>query len=152
MHIIQGQLAICDRPYCDFVCWTTCGMHLEIITRDPMVWDKIQPKLDLFYVNVTLPQILCPNAISIVDETSCSSTQQSSEQVEQLYCICRNAEEGLMIGCDNDCPYVMVSSIKLIKAYQVIQAKCRKKIAMNGHLYSESYQTVNLLLLYCKIR
>ena len=34
-----------------------------------------------------------------------SFTQQSSEQVEQLYCICRNVEEGLMIGCDNDCPY-----------------------------------------------
>ena len=67
---IQGQLAICDRPYCDFVCWTTCGMHLE---RDPMVWDEIQPKLDLFYVKVILPQILCPNTTSIVDETSCSS-------------------------------------------------------------------------------
>ena len=103
---IQSQLAICDRPYCDFVCWTTCGMDLERITRDPMVWGKIQPKLDLFYVKVILPQILCPNATSIDDETSCSSTQQSSKQVEQLYCICRNVEEGLMIGCDNnDCPY-----------------------------------------------
>ncbi|KAL5483853.1 hypothetical protein EMCRGX_G020270 [Ephydatia muelleri] len=69
---IQGQLAICDRPYCDFVCWTTCGMHLERITRDPMVWDEIQPKLDLFYMKVILPQILCPNTTSIVDETSSS--------------------------------------------------------------------------------
>ena len=85
--------------------WTTYGMHLERFTRDPIIWDEIQPKLDLFYVKVILLQILCPNATSIVDETSCSSTQQSSEQVEQLYCICCNVEEWLMIGCDNDCPY-----------------------------------------------
>ena len=79
-------------------------MHLERITRDPMVWDEIQPKLDLFYVKVIHPQTLCPNSTSIVDETSCSSTQQSSEQ---LYYICRNVEEGLMIGCvNNDCPYI----------------------------------------------
>ena len=77
-------------------------MHLKRITRDPMMWDEIQPKLNLFYVKL----ILCLNATSIVDDTSCSSTQQSSEQVEQLYCICHNVEEGLMIGFDNnDCPY-----------------------------------------------
>ena len=65
---IQGQLPICDRPYCDFVCCTTCGMHLKRITRDPIMWDEIQPKLDLFYVKL----ILCSNATSIVDDTSCS--------------------------------------------------------------------------------
>ena len=51
MHMItmqiQGQLSICDIPYCDFVCWITCGMHRKRITRDPMMWDEIQPKLDL---------------------------------------------------------------------------------------------------------
>lgn len=26
---VQGQLAICDRDYCDFVCWTSQGMHIE---------------------------------------------------------------------------------------------------------------------------
>ena len=120
---------------------------MACILKDSQVWDEILPKLDLFYVKVILPQILCPNATSIVDETSCSSTQQSSDQVEQLYCICRNVEEGLMIGCDNnDCPYecfhvgcvgldcilqggwycVQIVSIKPIKSYQVIEAKCRK--------------------------
>ena len=62
-------------------------------------------------MKVILPQILCPNtpnATSIVDETSCSATQQSPEPVEELYCICRNVEEGLMIGCDgNNCPCYM---------------------------------------------
>ena len=42
------------------------------------------------------------NATSIVDETSCSSTQQLSGQVEELYC---NVEDELMIGYDDNCPY-----------------------------------------------
>ena len=78
-------------------------MHIKRITRDP--GDDVgrnTAQARPFYVKL----ILCLNATSIVDDTSCSSTQQSSEQVEQLYCICRNVEEGLMVGCDNnDCPY-----------------------------------------------
>ena len=27
---IHGQLAVCDREYCDFVSWIPCGMHVEI--------------------------------------------------------------------------------------------------------------------------
>ena len=99
---IQGQLPICDRPYCDLYAGLLVACILKESHEIPaMMWDKIQPTLDLFYVKL----ILCSNATSIVDESSCSSTQQSSEQVEQLYCICRNVEEGLMVGCDNDCPY-----------------------------------------------
>ena len=53
---IQGQLPICDRPYCDFVCWTTCGMHLKRITRDP--GDDVGRNTRPFYVKL----ILCSNA------------------------------------------------------------------------------------------
>ena len=31
---IQGQLAVCDRAYCDFVCWTPVGMFIQLIERD----------------------------------------------------------------------------------------------------------------------
>lgn len=31
---VQGQLAVCDRSYCDFVCWTPHGIHVERIARD----------------------------------------------------------------------------------------------------------------------
>ena len=26
---VQGQMAICECSYCDFVCWTPHGMHIE---------------------------------------------------------------------------------------------------------------------------
>lgn len=28
---VQGQLAVCTRDYCDFICWTEKGMHIERI-------------------------------------------------------------------------------------------------------------------------
>ena len=31
---VQGQLAVCEKPYCDFVCWTTKDIHMERIKRD----------------------------------------------------------------------------------------------------------------------
>ena len=31
---VQGQLGICKRDYCDFVCWTEKGMHIERIELD----------------------------------------------------------------------------------------------------------------------
>ena len=31
---VQGQLALCEKPCCDFVCWTTKDIHVEKIKRD----------------------------------------------------------------------------------------------------------------------
>ena len=31
---VQGQLAICNKPYCDFICWTTKGIFFERIFKD----------------------------------------------------------------------------------------------------------------------
>jgi hypothetical protein len=30
---VQGQMAICERSYSDFVCWTPHGLHVERIQR-----------------------------------------------------------------------------------------------------------------------
>ena len=35
---IQGQLAILERPYCHFVCWTPHSLHIEHIIRDPGIF------------------------------------------------------------------------------------------------------------------
>ena len=32
-HQVQGQMTICERSYCDFVCWTPLGMHIEWIVK-----------------------------------------------------------------------------------------------------------------------
>ena len=55
---IQGQLAICERQYCDFVCWTEGGMYVERIDYDEEFFEKMRPGLDRFFVEVMLPRIL----------------------------------------------------------------------------------------------
>lgn len=35
---IQGQMVICQKEYCDFVCWTRQGIHIERISYDPEVF------------------------------------------------------------------------------------------------------------------
>ena len=104
---VQGHLLICDKLYCDFICWTTQGIHIERIKRDIALWQKIQPKLDCFFVRVLLPNIICLNIEGIADD-GCDDMQLQAEANEdkELYCICQREEEGLMILCDNEqCPY-----------------------------------------------
>jgi len=51
-------MAICQKDYCDFMCWTLKGMHVERILHDPSVFSKIKPSLDHFLRSVVLPELL----------------------------------------------------------------------------------------------
>ena len=95
---IQGQLAICNKMYCDFVCWTPKGIHLERISRVDEVFLSIKPKLDDLFVQVILPQILTGKMQ--VNKPGCSSST-SSDAVIASYCYCQRGEEGYMVACDN---------------------------------------------------
>ena len=98
---IQGQLALCNRSYCDFVCWTPHGVHIERIQRDFSTWDQMQPKLRLFFVEILLPKILSPS------ESAHNKENTSPNQTRRdVYCFCQKGEMGKMIACDNPkCPY-----------------------------------------------
>ena len=51
---IQGQMAICKKDYCDFVCWTPKGVHVERIAFDASVFSRIKPSLDHYFQSVEL--------------------------------------------------------------------------------------------------
>lgn len=58
---IQGQLAITERKWCDFVIFTTKGICVERIEYDAEFWeDKLLPKLINFYDNCFCPCIVSP--------------------------------------------------------------------------------------------
>ena len=58
---VQGQMAITERPWCDFVVYTKKGIHVERIDFDPEFWnDKLLPKLKDFYDSCLAPNIVCP--------------------------------------------------------------------------------------------
>lgn len=54
-HQVQGQLAICGINWCDFVVYTSQGMHVERIKFDSHFWAiEMLPRLAEFYVNYAL--------------------------------------------------------------------------------------------------
>jgi hypothetical protein len=47
---VQGQMAVCQLPWVDFVIWTKKGMSVQRINRDQDLWsNRIVPKLREFY-------------------------------------------------------------------------------------------------------
>ncbi|XP_067664988.1 uncharacterized protein [Haliotis asinina] len=55
---VQGQIAVCDVQYCDFVCWSPDDIHVERITRDDHFIHSIKKDLDSFYECNMIPAIL----------------------------------------------------------------------------------------------
>ena len=115
---IQGQLAISQRWYCDFICWTPQGFHVERIERAEHVFDEMLPKLTNFFVQVILPEILQPGSINkqpnsqtepetpLIQLVAEASTDSDEEIEQDAYCYCRKGEYGSMIACDNEqCPH-----------------------------------------------
>lgn len=122
-HQIQGQLAICKREYCDFICWTQKGMYTERILLEPTYLSKIKPSLDTFFIKVVLPLLLTgrvtsrkiqsvsqtqsqmesTDTLQSISATSSASTCNpvNSESQSQTYCWCGGKDIGRMIACDN---------------------------------------------------
>ena len=61
---VQGQLAICNKPYCDFICWTTKGIFIEQIFKDGNFFDSILPSLKAFFLKYILPELLTKSSLS----------------------------------------------------------------------------------------
>ena len=58
---IQGQLAVTERKWCDFVVFTNKGVSVERIKYDREFWEsKLLPKLINFYDNCLCPSIVSP--------------------------------------------------------------------------------------------
>ena len=91
---VQGQLAVCDVEYCDFICWTPLGFHHERILTDSQFFATVKPVLDRFFMRVMLPRLLTGgNEYNVVAKRPAQPT---------LYCWCGGEEEGRMVACDND--------------------------------------------------
>ena len=92
---VQGQLYLCNYAYCDFVCWTPVGLHVERIQKDPSIFLEMEPILTNFFLRCILPHVLRGG-----DFVS------SEDVVDDVYCFCQRSAYGQMIACDNpSCPY-----------------------------------------------
>ena len=94
---VQGQLAICEKEYCDFICWTPQGIHVERILPDRAHFAEIKLFLEAFFIKVILPILLTGkrHRDNIVEATTRKSQETSR------YCWCEGEEAGQMVACDN---------------------------------------------------
>ena len=57
---VQGQMAIGNRPWCDFVVYTLKGLSVSRIEFDSEYWTSALPKLVSFYDNCVAPEVVSP--------------------------------------------------------------------------------------------
>lgn len=58
---IQGQLRVTRRQFCYFTLWTPKGIKIAKVDRDDEFWkEKMFPKLQRFYKDCLLPEIIDP--------------------------------------------------------------------------------------------
>ena len=58
---VQGQMAIGQRKWCDFVVYTYKGIHVERIWFNEAYWTgQLLPKLESFYNNCFAPELVSP--------------------------------------------------------------------------------------------
>lgn len=98
---IQGQLAICNKDYSDFICWTPHGMHVERIIRDSAYFDSVRPSLDKFFMNVLLPRLLRGNTTGHCENDSSAANTTDATHTTKKFCWCEEEEYGKMVACDN---------------------------------------------------
>jgi len=55
---VQGQMAISDRKWCDFIVWTCSGkISVERIYFDQDFWKSLLGKLNEFYLSAFIPEL-----------------------------------------------------------------------------------------------
>ena len=110
---VQLQLVLCEVSYCDFVVWTPKGIVNIRIQPDEHFFKEINPKLDYFFQQCILPELLTQSlqnpqpCIAPLDPSLNLAQNAYPPPLSDVYCYCRQGEdERPMIACDNpNCPY-----------------------------------------------
>ncbi|XP_076257147.1 uncharacterized protein LOC143194338 isoform X1 [Rhynchophorus ferrugineus] len=55
---VQGQLHVTGRDHCYFIVWTPQDIAFQKIEKDQECWDRMFPKLERFYFDHLLPELL----------------------------------------------------------------------------------------------
>ena len=115
---------MCEKEYCDFICWTPHGMHTERILQEASYLSEAMPHLDAFFLKALLPLLLTgrtqicregsqggsehppkdTNGTNTVQSHSRDNTSSTSHQAT-TYCWCGGEDVVLMVARDNpNCP------------------------------------------------
>ena len=80
---------ICDKQYCDFVCWTTSSIHIEHLQVDPEVIKSILPKFTALFINYLLPELLTNRFRLKGEPHDPHSSEAEDDDDDGIFCQCR---------------------------------------------------------------
>ena len=55
---VQGEMAICNCEWCDFVVWTKASVFVQRVQFDKIYWQSLLSKLKGFFTSALLPEIV----------------------------------------------------------------------------------------------
>ena len=93
---VQAQLAICQLPFCDFVCWTTQDLYCTRIVADEQYLSNNMPILEKYFCKYILPELLTQKLFSSISVPATSTLNN-----EEVFYICKKGEFGRMVACDS---------------------------------------------------
>lgn len=90
---IQGQMGICAYKYCDFICFTNAGIHVERVLFDQEFFNELESKLTRFFKKCIMPEVL----------TQSLKHGSSKLSKRDVICFCgQDNRQGAMVTCDSD--------------------------------------------------
>ena len=104
---VQAQLKFCSASYADFVVWTEKELFVQRIFHEEPFISLVLQQCETFIKVGILPEMIGkwyskePIAKNLPSAEDNGNTETATDQNE-LWCYCRQSEEGEMIGCDNN--------------------------------------------------
>ena len=92
---MQFQMGVCDVVFGDFVYWTPNQVVVDRVVRDEFRINEIFDRCTKVWSDAVLKELLTRHL-----EYAEPGTSKTSDATENVYCICRKAAHGEMIGCD----------------------------------------------------
>ena len=133
---VQAQLTFCSASYADFVVWTEKELSVQrIFPEEPFISIVLQQCETFIKVGI-LPEMLGkwyskePITKNQPSAEDTGNTETGTDQNE-LWCYCRQPEEGEMIGCDNNACLIQWFHISCLHIKKIPKGKwfcpdCRK--------------------------
>ena len=98
---VQGEMVIIGVEWCDFVVYTSGGLHVERLPSDFSFWQQLRAKLELFFCKHVLTELLTGNihrAMQSSQEskvaTSSSLEEGNTTEYSTLFCHRSSANHG----------------------------------------------------------
>ena len=91
---IQTQMYVTGAFACDFVVWTTVGLHVDRVERDEEYIENLTSKMDNFVMEYLIPELIS-RKLDYLNEINASDKSS-------VFCLCKRPAFGKMITCGND--------------------------------------------------